>query len=195
MSQDKIENIEPLKDQEEQDEQELDENELKRKQIEKQTVYYQRLEQVDLVAVDDETESLDLSQTRLTTIENFSKFKNLKSICFRNNFLKTLLTENLSVDKGFSNIIELDFYDNQIEKIENLNQLTTLEILDLSFNKFKKIENLEQLINLRKLYFVHNQITKIENLDTLVNLDMLELGDNQLKVIENLNHLTNLTQL
>ena len=191
MSQEKIENIEPVSDQTDQEH----ENELKRKQIEEQTVYYPRIEQVDLIALDDETETLDLSQSRLKTIESFAKFKQLKSICFRNNFLKTLLSENLSVDKGFGNIVELDFYDNQIEKIENLNQLTTLEILDLSFNKFKKIENLDQLINLRKLYFVHNQINKIENLDTLVNLEMLELGDNQLKCIENMNALTNLTQL
>ncbi len=149
-----------------------------------------------MVSVEDDIEAIDLSQSRLEFIESFAKFKKLKSICFRNNFLKTLASENLHKDKGFSCITELDFYDNQIEKIENLSQLTTLEILDLSFNKLKRIENLDELINLRKLYFVHNQISKIENLDALVQLEMLELGDNQIKTIENLNlNLKNLSQL
>lgn len=190
MCDEKIENIEPLSDQNK------DGNEQKKKQIESQTLYYAPFEQLNLVSVEDDIEAIDLSQSRLEFIESFAKFKKLKSICFRNNFLKTLASENLHKDKGFSCITELDFYDNQIEKIENLSQLTTLEILDLSFNKLKRIENLDELINLRKLYFVHNQINKIENLDALVQLEMLELGDNQIKTIENLNlNLKNLSQL
>lgn len=148
-----VDNIEPTVDQEEES------NDQKRQQIEKQTVYYTPYEQLDLVTVDDETETIDLSQSRLNTIENFSKFKNLKSICFRNNFLKTFLSDNFHKEKGLGSIIELDFYDNQIEKIENLNQFTTLQILDLSFNKFKKIENLDGLVNLKKLFLVHNRYT------------------------------------
>lgn len=190
MSAEQSQSIEPLKNQTDENE-----NEEKRKQIERQTVYYTQIEQVDLVTVDNDTETIDLSQSRLHTFENFSKFTKLKSICFRNNFFKSLDSDNLKPEKGFASIVELDFYDNQIEKIENLNALTTLEILDLSFNKFKRIENLDALIKLKKLYLVHNSISKIDNLDTLINLDLLELGDNQLKVIENLNSLTNLTQL
>lgn len=170
-------------------------HEEKRKQIEKQIIYYPLSEQVDLTKVDNEAESLDLSQSRLDKIESFEKFVKLKSICFRQNFLKTLQTENLSSEKGLNVIKELDFYDNQIEKIENLNQLVTLESLDLSFNHFKKIENLECLVNLKKLFLVHNQIIKCENLETLQQLEMLELGDNQLRQIENIDVLKNLKEL
>ena len=192
MSDEQIENIEPLSDQTNALEAG---NEQKKQQIERQTLYYTPLEQLDLVTVEDDIEAIDLSQSRLEAVESFAKFKKLKSICFRNNFLKSLASENLHKEKGFGCINELDFYDNQIEKIENLNQLTTLEILDLSFNKIKRIEHLNELVNLRKLYFVHNQISKIENLDTFVLLEMLELGDNQIKIIENLTNLPNLTQL
>ena len=167
----------------------------KRKQLEKNIIYYPIGEQLDLAAQEPNIEQLDLSQTRLVKIESFAKFTNLKSVCFRQNLLKTLATGNLKADQGFSSIKELDFYDNQIEKIENLNELVTLEILDLSFNHFKKIENLENLVNLRKLFLVHNKITQIENLNTFQSLEMLELGDNQIRTIDNLEILTNLKEL
>jgi protein phosphatase 1 regulatory subunit 7 len=37
----------------------------------------------------------------------------------------------------------LDLYDNRLKKIENLETLVNLEVLDLSFNNIKIIENLE----------------------------------------------------
>lgn len=170
-------------------------NEEKIKKLEQQIIYYSYADQVDLTTYSDDTESIDLSMTRLNRINDFSKFINLKTICFRGNLLKTLSDANLDVDKGLHNIKELDFYDNQIEKIENLEQFKTLELLDLSFNRFTKIENLNELVELKKLFLVHNQFGKIENLNCLVKLELLELGDNQLRVIENLSSLKNLTQL
>lgn len=170
-------------------------NEEKKNKIEKQIIYYPHAEQIDLNSFSDDVEQIDLSLSRLTKIESFSKFKNLRSLCFRSNLLKTLVSENLNKENGLDKLKEIDFYDNQIEIIENLNQLDTLETLDLSFNRFKKIENLEQLVNLRKIYFVHNQISKIENLSTFVNLEVLELGDNQLRQIENIDTLVNLKEL
>ena len=169
--------------------------EEKKKQLEKQIIYYPHNEQVNLASVRSDVEQLDLSQSRLNAIESFAQFTQLKSVCFRQNFLKTLACDNLSADKGFGCILELDFYDNQIEKIENLNGLGTLESLDLSFNKLKKIENLDELVNLRKLYLVHNQIAKCENLQQLSKLEMLELGDNQLRQIDNIEMLKSLTEL
>jgi protein phosphatase 1 regulatory subunit 7 len=170
-------------------------NKEKQKKIEKQIIYYPLSEQIDLNTYDEDTDAIDLSLSRLTCIDDFSKFKNLHSICFRSNLLKTLVTNNLLPESGLLHINELDFYDNQIEKIENLNQLATLESLDLSFNRLSKIENLEMLVNLKKLFLVHNHFTKIENLENLTKLELLELGDNQLRQIENLNSFTNLQQL
>jgi len=169
--------------------------EEKRKQLEKQIIYYPLHEQLDLTKVESDTENLDLSQSRLDAIGDFSNFTNLISVCFRQNLLKSLASENLNVNKGFGSIKELDFYDNQIEKIENLNDLITLETLDISFNHFKKIENIEKLINLKKLFVCHNKIIKIENLETFEKLEMLELGDNQIRYIENIDVLKNLKEL
>lgn len=48
--------------------------------------------------------------------------------------------------------------NNSIEKIENLNHLTNLEWLDLSFNKIEVIEGLEMLVNLKDLSLYKNSI-------------------------------------
>ncbi len=166
-----------------------------KQQLEKQTIFYPVPDPVDLATFSPDTESIDLSLSRAATLANFSRFVNLRSICLRSNLLKTLRSDDFTVENGLDKIEELDFYDNQLEVIESLGQFETLENLDLSFNRFRKIENLEDLTKLKRLYLVHNQISKIENLDALVNLELLELGDNKLRAIENLNTLSNLTQL
>jgi protein phosphatase 1 regulatory subunit 7 len=169
--------------------------EAKKNELEKQIIYYPHAEQIDLNTFSEDVEQIDLSMSRIDKIEDFSRFTNLNSLCFRSNLLKSLASDNLKSSKGFAQIKELDFYDNQIEKIENLDELVTLETLDLSFNRLSKIEKLDSLTNLKKLYFVHNKIAKIENLEKLTQLEMLELGDNQLRQVENLDKLTNLKQL
>jgi protein phosphatase 1 regulatory subunit 7 len=172
------------------------ENELKRQQIEKQIIYYPHAEEIDLVTFDaEETTEIDLSMSRQDRIQDFSRFKQLTSICFRSNLLKTLVSDNLSKEKGMASVTSIDFYDNQIETIENLDQLDGLETLDLSFNRLKTIDNLEKLEKLAKLYLVHNQISVIQNLDALTNLRTLELGDNHIRKIDNLSCLVNLKEL
>jgi protein phosphatase 1 regulatory subunit 7 len=167
-----------------------------KQQLEKQTIFYAVPDPIDLTAFSPDTDSIDFSLSRLALLGNFSRFTNLLSLCFRSNLLKTLQSEEFRVEHGLDKIQELDFYDNQIEVIENLNQFEgSLENLDMSFNRFKKLENVERLVKLKKLYLVHNQIGKIENLDTLVGLELLELGDNKLRSIENLDMLKNLTQV
>lgn len=161
------------------------------------TIYYPLPDQVDLTTFEPETDTIDFSMSRVTQLDHvFTRFTGLKSICYRSNLLKSLQSDQFKVENGLAGIKELDFYDNQIEKIENVNQFgATLENLDLSFNRLGKIENLDELVNLKKLYLVHNQIFKIENLDKLTELELLELGDNKIRVIENLEKLEKLTQL
>ena len=69
--------------------------------------------------------------------------------------------------------------DLQITKIENLECLVNLEVLDISFNRLRAIEGLEKLTKLKRLFLVSNKITKIENLGHLKDLELLELGDNR----------------
>mgnify|MGYP000333130908 CR=1 FL=1 len=70
--------------------------------------------------------------------------------------------------------------NNQIEKIENLDKLTNLKSLDLSFNKITNVENLKNLTFLEDLSLFHNSITLIEReeIEPLTNLNFLSLGNN-----------------
>ncbi|EYC28373.1 hypothetical protein Y032_0007g3188 [Ancylostoma ceylanicum] len=174
----------------------------------------------NVIEVDRDAISLDLTRTRLMRIEGFEFLHKIESLCLRWNLLKKI--EGLDT---LTTLTYLDLYDNQIEKIENLSTLVNLETLDLSFNRIIKIENLEKLTNLKTLYLVHNKISKIEGLekvrfrriahvtldivrddhysciystsesDPLVNLEYLELGDNRIKKIENLDTNCNIVRL
>ncbi|CAD6191409.1 unnamed protein product [Caenorhabditis auriculariae] len=115
----------------------------------------------------------------------------LEELCMRTN-LMTSINENLLCLK---NLVELNFYENQITEIANLEPLVSLKRLDLSFNRIREIKGLSTLKNLTHLYLVHNKIPVIENLDSLTALELLELGDNRIKKIENLSNLKNLREL
>ena len=87
----------------------------------------------------------------------------IETLSLRWNMIKTI--ENLSCLGA--TLTELELYDNQISKLENLESLVNLEILDVSHNRIRKIEGLENLTKLRKLYLVSNKINKIENVSHL----------------------------
>lgn len=132
----------------------------------------------------DDVEVIDLVHLKIKSLEdlNLYRFKNLKQLCLRQNLIESISeVEVLPHDK----IVDLDFYDNKIKHISsNVNKLTKLTSLDLSFNKIKHIKNLENLTDLENLYFVQNSISKIENLSTLKSLKNLELGGNKVHSIE-----------
>ncbi len=61
-----------------------------------------------------------------------------------------------------------------------------LEELNLRNNNINKIENLENLTNLKRLDLSYNNITKIEGIGNLRNLEYLSLEGNNINVLENL---------
>ncbi|CAI1530725.1 hypothetical protein SEUBUCD650_0K00360 [Saccharomyces eubayanus] len=132
----------------------------------------------------DDVEIIDLVHLKIQSLEdlNLYRFKNLKQLCLRQNLIESISeVEVLPHDK----IVDLDFYDNKIKHISsNVNKLTKLTSLDLSFNKIKHIKNLDNLTQLENLFFVQNSISKIENLSSLKSLKNLELGGNNIHSIE-----------
>ena len=89
--------------------------------------------------------------------------------------------ESMSFIKGCKNLEEIYIVNNQISKIEGLNE--KLQTLRLSGNKISKIEALN--LNLKTLDLGKNQINKIEGLNE--NLLTLNLSWNQISKIEGLN--------
>ena len=84
------------------------------------------------------------------------------------------MIENISQKK----IEKLFLNENKIHKIENLNQMSELRLLEIGSNKIKKIENLEENTKLEELWMGRNKIKKIEKLEKLTNLRILSLQDN-----------------
>lgn len=59
----------------------------------------------------------------------------VQNLCLRTNLI-TEINDRLNLPF----LTELDLYDNQIEKIQGLDALENLEILDFSHNRIRKIE-------------------------------------------------------
>ena len=94
-------------------------------------------------------------------------------------------------------LIELELYDNRISKIECLQTLSNLVILDLAFNVIKEITPgcLDSLVNMKKCFLSANKIKKMQGFDNLKSLEVLDLGDNRIRKIENLECLPGLREL
>ncbi|CAJ1455699.1 unnamed protein product [Effrenium voratum] len=89
----------------------------------------------------------------------------------------------------------LNYQNNAITRIENLDGLPHLAFLDLYDNKIQHIESLDSCKNLRVLMLGKNQIQRLENLRNLEKLDVLDLHSNRIKEIQNIRHLKQLRVL
>ncbi|KAI8801235.1 hypothetical protein BJ742DRAFT_38984 [Cladochytrium replicatum] len=89
----------------------------------------------------------------------------------------------------------LNFQNNSISRIENLDSLKNLVFLDFYNNQIEEISGLSCLHSLRVLMLGRNKIVKLENLDGVPKLDVLDLHSNQISVIENISHLADLRVL
>ncbi len=110
-------------------------------------------------------------------------------------FLNSMGIQKIENLDNLTALTELDLSYNEIQRIENLENLTALTKLDLSKNQIMLIENLEKLDSLTDLNLKNNKIECIENLDNLKILNRLQLSFNKIQRIENLDKLTTLNSL
>lgn len=86
--------------------------------------------------------------------------------------------------------------NNDIEKIENLNSLKSLQILNLSFNKISKLENISVLKNLEILNLSNNLIEEIPPIIVKnINLTEINLANNFVSEKSSINNLRTLAKL
>ncbi|KAH9619937.1 hypothetical protein KSS87_019136 [Heliosperma pusillum] len=120
-------------------------------------------------------EELILRDNKLTTIPDVSIFKNL--------FVFDVSFNEISSSSGLSklcNILkELYVSKNEITRIEEIEHLHDLHILELGSNKLRVMENLETLVNLQELWLGRNRI-KTVNLCGLKCIKKLSLQSNRL---------------
>ncbi|XP_078273988.1 dynein regulatory complex subunit 3 isoform X2 [Rhinoraja longicauda] len=95
----------------------------------------------------------------------------------------------------FTSLTKLQLDNNVIEKIEGLNTLSNLIWLDLSFNNIEMIEGLDELVKLEDLSLYSNRISKFENMDSLVNLQIFSIGKNHISDLESVVYLRRFKRL
>jgi Leucine-rich repeat (LRR) protein len=93
-----------------------------------------------------------------------------------------------------TNMVELDFSNNQISNIFPLASLTNLSHLNISSNRISDISPLSSL-NLYYLYLDRNEITDIAPISSQSNLLILTLSENKIIDISTLSSLTTLNEL
>lgn len=107
--------------------------------------------------------------------------------------LKNLGIKDLSEVKGLENLknlSRLDLSDNKLTEIKILENLKNLYYLNLNNNKITEIKGLDSLRKLRYLYLEHNKITEINGLESfqiienpITEYDMvLNLGNNPIPI-------------
>jgi len=135
-------------------------------------------------------ERLNLDRRKLTCCPVLEGEEKLRLLNYQNNLISKV--ENLD---NLPNLIFLDLYNNHVRVIECLTAVTTLRVLMLGKNHLERIQGLDKLTRLDVLDLHSNNISTIENLDNLPELRVLNLAGNQIKVVNNLSSLASLTEL
>jgi len=105
----------------------------------------------------------------------------LKCLVLRSNLISSLAGVEQLVK-----LEKLELYDNCVEdlKVDHLQKLHSLVVLDLSFNSIRTMAAVSCCPLLQELYLAQNKLKVIEGLDGLVNLKILDLGANRIRTLE-----------
>eukprot|EP00736_Rhodelphis_marinus_P010350 Rmarinus@m.14060 len=109
--------------------------------------------------------------------------------------LDHLRLRKISMLDKLQKIRKITLNDNEISRLEGLENCTFLEELSLEENRIMKIENLDNLTFMKKLDLGKNKISRIEGLLNLSHLTQLSIEDNELSSLAGLSHLSNLMEL
>ncbi|XP_024939948.1 leucine-rich repeat-containing protein 49 isoform X2 [Cephus cinctus] len=121
-----------------------------------------------------------LDRRGLTTFPNIIGETRLRLLSLQHNLIVKIEGENFL---QLTKLVFLDLYDNQIERVSNLDHLENLRVLLIGKNRIKKIEGLKQLEKLEVLDLHGNQIVQISGLGELTSLKVLNLAGNNIKTI------------
>lgn len=93
------------------------------------------------------------------------------------------------------NLTNLDLSNNNLSEIKGLEKLTNLLELNLSYNILKNLKGIENLINLHYLNVSNNKIEDLKGISNLSNLSTLNITNNDISSIDELKSLKNLKTL
>ncbi|GMH57598.1 hypothetical protein TrST_g3978 [Triparma strigata] len=136
-------------------------------------------------------ERLNLDRRKLTQCPILENEERIRLLNYQNNRISSIGNLN-----NLGNLIFLDLYNNHITNLtEELSGVRTLRVLMLGKNRINKISHLDKLNKLDVLDLHSNYINKMENLNSLNELRVLNLAGNNISTVENVGHLQSLTEL
>ncbi len=136
-------------------------------------------------------ERLNLDRRQLESCPVLEHEQRLRLINYQNNNITAI--KNL---ENLPNLIFLDMYNNKLASLDgSLSCARGLRVLMAGKNRLGAISNLTLLKKLDVLDLHSNEIKKISGLETLVDLRVLNLAGNLLTVVEGLSSLSSLTEL
>lgn len=136
-------------------------------------------------------ERLNLDRRQLDMCPHLEMEQRLRLLNYQNNNIRTI--QNL---ENLPNLIFLDLYNNKLTSLEgSISSVKGLRVLMVGKNRIQNISNLTQLRKLDVLDLHSNEISEITGLDVLTELRVLNLAGNRISLVHNLSCLTSLTEL
>ena len=136
-------------------------------------------------------ERLNLDRRQLDACPLLEQEQRLRLLNFQNNNIRTI--QNL---ENLPNLIFLDIYNNKLTSLEGpLSTVKGLRVLMVGKNRIATITNLSCLRKLDVLDLHSNEIRQIDGLDGLTDLRVLNLAGNRISTVQNLASLQALTEL
>lgn len=143
---------------------------------------------------------------------DLKKFNNLRSLAIQNinsSYLNVVIPslENLEVlgfayiglrdiaFKPLDNVKTLYLQENNLENIDGVTNIESLEVLVAYNNSITTVPDLSRLTNLKEINLTENKITDISNLITAPNLFAVGLQYNQITDVSVIPQMPNLTEL
>ena len=99
------------------------------------------------------------------------------------------IIKNISREFNLSNITYLNLFNNNLKKIGEINTLTNLKILILSFNMIEEIDGLQNCNFLIKIDLHNNYLKQIKGLEGKTQLTFLDVSCNRIDDIQSLDHI------
>jgi len=136
-------------------------------------------------------ERLNLDRRQLDVCPLLEQEQRLRLLNYQNNSIRVI--QNL---ENLPNLIFLDLYNNKLTSLEGpISVVKGLRVLMAGKNRISSISNLTALRKLDVLDLHSNEIRTIEGLDSLSDLRVLNLAGNRISTVQNLASLQALTEL
>ena len=136
-------------------------------------------------------ERLNLDRRQLDICPHLEQEQRLRLLNFQNNNIR--LIQNL---ENLPNLIFLDLYNNKLSTLEgSLSSVRGLRVLMVGKNRISEISNITSLKKLDVLDLHSNDISEIQGLDGLQDLRVLNLAGNCIPIVHNISMLSSLTEL